>query len=58
MGIKKYYAVTCDKCGCLIRRYHGYKPTPTDLRKRGISIRINNGHIFTFCERCKNKDNK
>lgn len=50
--IKKWYEVSCDKCGCTINHYPNNKPTPTELRKDGVVVRINNGKIHTFCHRC------
>lgn len=50
--IKKWYEVSCDLCGRTINHYIRLKPTPTDLRRQGIKIRINNGKIFTYCEGC------
>lgn len=52
MAFKKYYDCTCDICGCHIATYTHYKPIPTELRKSGINIKINNGHILTFCDKC------
>ncbi len=54
--ILKIYEVTCSLCGCMLKRYEYHlKPTPTDLRKDGITVIIKNGKILTFCEECYNK---
>lgn len=53
--IKKQYEVSCDLCGHGLNYYADLKPTPTDLRKDGIKVRINNGKIFTYCDECFSK---
>lgn len=50
--IKKWYEVSCDVCGYGLNHYANLKPTPTDLRRDGIKVRINNGKIFVFCDEC------
>lgn len=53
--IKKWYEVICDGCNNLID-YYTYKPTPTQLRKEGCKVKINNGKIKVFCcDECYNK---
>ena len=59
--IKKWYEVSCDLCGCVLNNFPNLKPTPTDLRRYGFKIRINNGKTFVFCEGCfkiKKEDKK
>jgi hypothetical protein len=56
--IQKWYDVSCDLCGCGLNHYAGLKPTPTDLRKDGIKVKINNGKILTYCNECFSKIKK
>ena len=56
--IQKWYDVSCDLCGCGLNHYAGIKPTPTDLRKDGIKVKINNGKILTYCNECFSKIKK
>lgn len=58
MPITKYYELTCDKCGKIIKVYRHYKPSITEIRKEKIKMRINNGHIITYCEECITKKDK
>ncbi len=53
--IQKWYDVSCDLCGYGLNHYAGFKPTPTDLRKDGIKVKINNGKILTYCNECFSK---
>lgn len=53
--IKKWYEVSCDLCGYGLNHYASLKPTPTDLRKDGIKVKINNGKILTYCDKCFSK---
>lgn len=55
MSIKKRYDVCCDICGRLIKTYHYYKPTTTQLRRDKINVIINNSKILNICQICKNK---
>lgn len=50
--IKKWYEVSCDMCGCRLNHYANLKPTPTNLRRDGIKVRLNNGKTFVYCEGC------
>lgn len=52
MPVRKYYEVTCDKCGQVINHYIYYKPSLKQLRKDCGIVRINNGKIITICEDC------
>lgn len=56
--IQKLYEVSCDLCGYELNHYAGLKPTPTDLRKDGIKVKINNGKILTYCNECFSKIKK
>lgn len=53
--IRKWYEVSCDLCGHVINHYVGLKPTPTDLRRYGIKVRINNGKTIVYCDGCFKK---
>lgn len=55
MSIKKHYDVCCDVCGKLIKTYHDYKPTTTQLRKDNINVIINNSKILNICQTCKQR---
>lgn len=50
--IYKLYEVVCNKCGVCINHYIGNKPTPTELRLDKITVRIRNGKILTYCNKC------
>lgn len=60
MGVRKYYEVTCDVCGKVIKRYNGYVPSNKELRKVCGEFAIHNGKRITICEACaeyfKHKD--
>lgn len=56
--IEKWYEVSCDICGYGLNHYVRYKPTPTELRRDGIKVKINNGKILTYCDECYKKIKK
>lgn len=51
----KYYEVSCDSCGHALNHYGKLKPTPTDLRRDGIKVIINNGKTLVYCDECFEK---
>lgn len=56
--ILKCYNVFCDICDNPLNHYYGLKPTPTALRKDGIKVKINNGKVHTYCDKCYEKSIK
>ncbi|EYB07415.1 hypothetical protein M119_4493 [Bacteroides fragilis str. 3783N1-6] len=35
-----------------------FQPTPTELRRNGIKVKIYNGKIHTYCDECYEKIRK
>ena len=56
--IEKWYEVSCDICGWKLIQYAMFQPTPTELRRNGIKVKIYNGKIHTYCDECYEKIRK